>query len=146
MEVGVMGAGDETFFQCQSAAALSLFFFLHIQMFISCCSDNSIRDLLKPYEIAPHACERSQLITQNRIRWVKKKEKRKSSMERRRVRHQRESEEKVCWWNINHRPGSLPSLEHTQEALSIYKTNKHPVNASAGPVINCIVPVQWNTP
>lgn len=35
-----------------SGAAL----FFEIQMCISCCSDNSIRDILKPYEISPHAC------------------------------------------------------------------------------------------
>lgn len=93
MEVSVMGARDETLYRCRSSATLS-FLFLRIQMFIARCSENSIRDLLKPYEIAPHACERSRLITQNQIRLVKKKRKKESSMEMRRTRHQRGSKEK----------------------------------------------------
>ena len=59
-----------------SAAALSLF---RIQMCISCCSDNSIRDLLKPCEISPHACVWSQLIVQHQMRWVRGKKKEKKN-------------------------------------------------------------------
>lgn len=41
----------------------------------SCCSDNSIRDLLKPCEISPHACVWSQLIVRHQMRWVRKEKK-----------------------------------------------------------------------